>query len=72
MAISELELPSGVRAHDFVSPPLLAEGLSTQVAEQLRDAIEARGVATLVVSGGRSPVTFSSAWRASHWIGRRW
>lgn len=58
MAISELELPSGVRAHDFVSPPLLAEGLSTQVAEQLRDAIEARGVATLVVSGGRSPVTF--------------
>ncbi len=58
MAISELELPSGVRAHDFVSPPLLAEALATQVAEQLREAIEARDVATLVVSGGRSPVTF--------------
>jgi len=58
MAISELELPSGVRAHDFVSPPLLAEALAGKVAEKLRDAIEARGVAALVVSGGRSPVTF--------------
>jgi 6-phosphogluconolactonase len=58
MAISELKLPAGVRAHDFVSPSLLAEALAGKVAEQLRDAIEQRGVATLVVSGGRSPVMF--------------
>ena len=58
MAISELQLPAGVRAHEFRSPTLLAEGLALNVAEQLRQAIAARGTATLVVSGGRSPVAF--------------
>ncbi|WPP00783.1 6-phosphogluconolactonase [Pseudomonas sp. HR96] len=58
MAISEIKLPAGVRAHDFVSPALLAEALAGKVAEQLRSAIEQRGVASLVVSGGRSPVMF--------------
>lgn len=58
MAISELQLPSGVLAHDFASPALLAEALAGKVAEQLRAAIEERGVAALVVSGGRSPVAF--------------
>lgn len=58
MAISEIKLPAGVRAHDFVSPALLAEALAGKVAEQLRAAIEQRGVASLVVSGGRSPVMF--------------
>lgn len=58
MAISELKFPEAVKVHDFVSAPLLAEALAGKVAEQLRDAIERQGVATLVVSGGRSPVTF--------------
>ncbi|WP_191487322.1 6-phosphogluconolactonase [Pseudomonas sp. FEN] len=58
MAISELKLPQGVQAHEFRSPLLLAEGQARAVAEQLRNAIAARGVATLVVSGGRSPVAF--------------
>jgi len=58
MAISELQFSEAVRAHDFVSPALLAEALAGKVAEQLREAIDARGVATLVVSGGRSPVAF--------------
>ncbi|WP_213879109.1 6-phosphogluconolactonase [Pseudomonas sp. dw_358] len=58
MAISDLQLPVGVRAHDFVSPALVAEALAGKVAEQLRTAIESRGVASLVVSGGRSPVMF--------------
>ncbi|MBV6287243.1 6-phosphogluconolactonase [Pseudomonas aegrilactucae] len=58
MAISELQLPANVTAHDFASPALLAEGLARDVAERLRTAITARGVATLVVSGGRSPVVF--------------
>ena len=41
-----------------VRPALLADGLANDVAEQLRAAISARGEATLVVSGGRSPVAF--------------
>lgn len=58
MAISDLKLPQGVTPHEFRTPALLAEGLATDVAEQLRTAISARGEATLVVSGGRSPVAF--------------
>ncbi len=58
MAISDLKLPQGVSVHAFKSPVLLAEGLALNVAKQLSDAIEAKGTATLVVSGGRSPVAF--------------
>ncbi|MDI3272816.1 6-phosphogluconolactonase [Pseudomonas sp. MDT1-16] len=58
MAISNLQLPQGVSAHEFKSPVLLADGLALNVAKQLSDAIDARGTATLVVSGGRSPVAF--------------
>ncbi|BBP78995.1 6-phosphogluconolactonase [Pseudomonas gingeri NCPPB 3146 = LMG 5327] len=58
MAISELKLPQGVTGHEFRTPALLAEGQARDVAQQLRAAIAARGVATLVVSGGRSPVAF--------------
>ena len=61
MAISELKLPTNVVAHDFNSPPLLAEALAENVASRLREGIEARGVAALVVSGGRSPVMFFQA-----------
>ena len=61
MAISDLKLPQGVQARTFNTPALLAEGLAKQVAGQLHDAIAARGVATLVVSGGRSPVAFFEA-----------
>lgn len=58
MAISELQLPQGVTALAFKSPVALAEKLALNVAEQLRTAIDAKGAATLVVSGGRSPVAF--------------
>lgn len=58
MAISELNLPQGVTALEFKSPVLLAQSLALGVAQQLRAAIEAKGAATLVVSGGRSPVAF--------------
>ncbi|KTC39407.1 MAG: 6-phosphogluconolactonase [Pseudomonas sp.] len=61
MAISDLQLPAGVRAQEFRSSTLLAAGLALKVAEQLREAISARGNATLVVSGGRSPVAFFQA-----------
>ena len=58
MAISKLQLPQGVNSHEFKSPVLLADALALNVAKQLNDAIDARGTATLVVSGGRSPVAF--------------
>src|SRR5471032_2004533 len=58
MAISELKLPQGVSAHAFKNPVLLADGLAANVAERLTTAIAASGTATLVVSGGRSPVAF--------------
>ena len=58
MAISDLKLPDGVNAHTFKNPAVLAEELAKKVAEQLSAAIVRQGVATLVVSGGRSPVAF--------------
>ncbi|MDY7559160.1 6-phosphogluconolactonase [Pseudomonas sp. 10B1] len=58
MAIYELELPTGLIAHEFTKPAQLANELAAAVAEQLINAIAANGVATLVVSGGRSPVAF--------------
>jgi 6-phosphogluconolactonase len=58
MAICELEFPQGLVAREFDNPQLLAEALAANVAEQLKTAISAKGVATLVVSGGRSPVAF--------------
>lgn len=58
MAISDVKLPQGVSAHEFKSPVLLAETLALNVAKRLTDAIDAQGTATLVVSGGRSPVAF--------------
>ncbi len=61
MAISDLQLPACVRAREFRSSTLLAAGLALKVAEQLREAITARGNATVVVSGGRSPVAFFQA-----------
>ncbi|KGU84637.1 6-phosphogluconolactonase [Pseudomonas mediterranea] len=69
MAISEVKLPQGVSALEFKSPVLLAEGLALNVTEQLREAIDARGTAVLVVSGGRSPVAFfqSLAKQALDW-----
>ncbi|MDB5979830.1 MAG: pgl 1 [Pseudomonas sp.] len=58
MAIYELELPEGLAAHEFANPASLASELASAVAKQLIAAIDAHGVATLVVSGGRSPVAF--------------
>ncbi|GFM86180.1 6-phosphogluconolactonase [Pseudomonas cichorii] len=58
MAICDLELPAGLVAREFDSPQQLASALAGNVAERLKAAIAANGVATLVVSGGRSPVAF--------------
>ncbi|WP_353229617.1 6-phosphogluconolactonase [Pseudomonas qingdaonensis] len=58
MAISELQLPASVTAHEFADAARLAEGLAVDVAQRLRTAMDEKGQATLVVSGGRSPVAF--------------
>ncbi len=41
--------------HQFDGPEMLAHGLAAATAERLERAIDARGVASLVVSGGRTP-----------------
>nr|WP_314574625.1 6-phosphogluconolactonase [uncultured Pseudomonas sp.] len=63
MAICELEFPAGLKTNEFDNPELLANALADHVAERLSAAIEnnAHGVATLVVSGGKSPVAFFQA-----------
>lgn len=58
MAISKLDLPLGVVARSLGNPAQLAEALAGAVAASLRTAIETQGTATLVVSGGRSPIAF--------------
>src|SRR5690606_29258367 len=43
---------------DFVDPEALAEALAGAVARDLRAAIARRGVASLALSGGRTPARF--------------
>ncbi len=57
--------------NEFTGQWALAEALATAVADDLRDAIRARGSATLVLSGGTTPRRFLEAlgrqplaWRA--------
>ena len=61
MAISELKLPQGVQACPYDSAEQQAQAMAVRVADALREAIASRGQATLVVSGGRSPVPFFEA-----------
>jgi 6-phosphogluconolactonase len=46
---------------DFVDPEALAEALAGAVARDLRAAIARRGVASLALSGGRTPARFFAA-----------
>ena len=61
MAISELDLPIGVIAHSSADPQRQAELMADCVAGALAYAVQTHGVASLVVSGGRSPITFFDA-----------
>ncbi|KIV71072.1 6-phosphogluconolactonase, eukaryotic type [Pseudomonas sp. FeS53a] len=58
MAISDLRFPPAVKPIALADAAELAGHLAQRVAEALREALAARGSATLVVSGGRSPVAF--------------
>src|SRR5690606_42153193 len=61
MAISELELPSGVLAHSLAGPEQLAQALAERVAAALDYAVTTHGGASLVLSRGRSPIAFFEA-----------
>lgn len=56
--ICDLDLPAGVMARSFADQQSLAEAMAAAVAGALGTAAATRGVATLVVSGGRTPVSF--------------
>jgi 6-phosphogluconolactonase len=58
MAISELDLPTGVVAHSLSSASQQASLMATTVADALSFAIQTEGEASLLVSGGRSPIEF--------------
>lgn len=58
MAIYELELPVGLMAHSCADAERQADALAQAVSGALRSALETYGKASLVVSGGRSPVAF--------------
>lgn len=56
--IYQLDLPLDVVAHSHSDVARSAEQLAENVADALQEAIESHGRASLVVSGGRSPVAF--------------
>ncbi|MEN0105601.1 MAG: 6-phosphogluconolactonase [Pseudomonas sp.] len=61
MAISELQFPAGVQALSQASAKQQAQDLAVAVAAALSTALRERDFASLVVSGGRSPVAFLEA-----------
>jgi 6-phosphogluconolactonase len=48
-------MSSNIHFHRFEEPEELAKSLAEAIADNLRDAIETRGEATLLVSGGSTP-----------------
>lgn len=56
-----LRLPASVRQHLFASAGQTAQALAAQVATCLKDGLQQRGRACLVVSGGSTPVAFLEA-----------
>jgi 6-phosphogluconolactonase len=56
-----LRLPASVRQHLFATAGQTAQALAAQVATCLKDGLQQRGRACLVVSGGSTPVAFLEA-----------
>lgn len=56
--IYQLDLPVDIMAHSHSDAALSATQLAQTVADALREAIDSHGRASLVVSGGRSPLAF--------------
>ena len=51
-------IETDIQRREFADGEQLAKGLAEWTAEHLRGAIAARGVALLIVSGGKSPARF--------------
>ena len=51
-------IQTNIQRREFADGEELAQGLADWTAERLHSAIEARGVALLIVSGGKSPATY--------------
>lgn len=58
MKMPELQLPEGVKVHSAQSPEAIAQMLAERVAECLRRRLAEAPTATLVVSGGSTPLPF--------------
>jgi len=56
MSLTPRERPPGVRERRFDDARTLAETLAAEIHQQLATALRDRGVASLVVSGGRTPL----------------
>lgn len=61
MSLAQCNLPHGVSGHEHADAAAQAGALAEWVAAALRRALSETGRATLVVSGGRSPVAFFEA-----------
>lgn len=61
MAICEMDLPSGVLVQSSANAAQMAQSLADRVATALDESVASRGRASLVVSGGRSPIAFLEA-----------
>lgn len=55
------DLSPKIQLHTFPDPATLAESLATTVAEDLRNALAVRGIASLALSGGNTPKHFLQA-----------
>lgn len=56
-----LQLPAQVRQHLYADAARCAQALAEAVAEALRESLRRRTAASLVVSGGRTPLPFFDA-----------
>lgn len=61
MAISDLSFPAAVRTYTANDATQQAQTLATAVAKALEQALEQKDSASLLVSGGRSPIAFLEA-----------
>src|SRR4029077_17317789 len=58
LRLASLRLPESVRQHLFATGTQTAAALAAAVAQSLKQGLRQRGRASLVVSGGRTPVPF--------------
>jgi len=55
------DLSTHLQLHPFDDPAALAQALARSIADDLRAALDARGIASLALSGGNTPKAFMQA-----------